>query len=86
MIDEPALQVTLLAAIKHMKAQYELITSLGNEIAAIRQTVARLDPTFGDVLKAKRNHYAEQSRQTIQETLAEYQELIEQIEAGNIVG
>ena len=86
MIDEPALQVTLLAAMKHIKAHYELITSLGNEIAAIRQTVARLDPTFGEVLKTKRNHYAEQSRQAIQETLAEYQELIEQLEAGNIVG
>jgi hypothetical protein len=79
MIDEQALQLTLLAAIKHMKANFQLIGKLGNEIAAIRETVAGLDPTFDEVLTTKRNHYAERSRSDIQVKLAEYQALIDQI-------
>ena len=54
MINEPALKDALLALTEIAKNQYELIVSAMVEVAAVRDAVHGLDPTFDDTLAAKR--------------------------------
>lgn len=54
MISEPALKDALLALTGIAKSQLELQVSSMAEIAAVRESVKGLDPTFDDTLAAKR--------------------------------
>jgi hypothetical protein len=53
-INESALKDALLALTEIAKNQYELIVSSMSEIAAVREAVRGLDPTFDDTLATKR--------------------------------
>ena len=53
MIQEGALREVLIALTKNGKMHTEQLMKLKDEVAALRETVRGLDPTFDDVLKEK---------------------------------
>jgi hypothetical protein len=79
-MDETKAQAFMLISVyEHLSKQYQLLMSLGNEVAALRETVAGLDPTFADVMEQKRKVFADRTHPTIAEDLAKYQLTIEQL-------
>ena len=54
MINERALRDTLLALAEQDKNNYVMISSILDEVAALRETVRGLDPTFDEILAMKR--------------------------------
>jgi len=54
MINEPALRDALLALAEQNKTQYVMLSAVLDEVAALREAVRGLDPTFADVLEQKR--------------------------------
>ena len=55
MVNESKLKETLLYLAEDNRTNYIMIASLVNEVAALRETVRALDPTFGDVLEQRRD-------------------------------
>jgi len=54
LINEASLKDVLLALATQSKTQYVMLSSILNELAALRETVRDLDPIFGEVLEQKR--------------------------------
>jgi hypothetical protein len=54
MINETALRDALLASVEQNKLCYVMLSAMLDELAAIRETVRGLDPTFSEVLEQKR--------------------------------
>jgi hypothetical protein len=54
MINENALRDALLALAEQCKTQYLGLSLVIDEVAALRETVRGLDPTFSEVLEQKR--------------------------------
>jgi len=54
LINEASLKDVLLALATQSKTQYVMLSSILNELAALRETVRDLDPIFGGVLEQKR--------------------------------
>lgn len=79
MIDEIVLKDALLALVERSKAQYLMLTSLQNELAALRETVRGLDPTFPDVLEGKRKDEAESTRPFVSLELGLIGDLIQRL-------
>lgn len=54
-MDERKIQTAALIAIyEHLIKEHKFVIELGTEVAALRETVAGLDPTFADVMEQKR--------------------------------
>ncbi|HEX4075918.1 MAG TPA: hypothetical protein VHX49_11005 [Candidatus Acidoferrales bacterium] len=75
MIKESALRQTLLVLTDVAKGQYELIVSSMIELAALRETVRGLDPTFADVLATKREQALRNALPITPELVARLDEL-----------
>lgn len=60
MLNEKALRETLLNLVRIIKSQTEVYASLTIELAATKETLRALDPSFDDTLTKKR-HLVEQS-------------------------
>ena len=65
MINEKNLRDVLLSLATQSLTQYETFAVLSEEVAALRETVRGLDPTFDDVLAQKQTHRAETSSSTV---------------------
>ena len=67
MVNEQVLLESLVALTETSKAQIVMIAGIGSEVAALRETVRALDPTFDDVLAKKReeNSFLETARQAV---------------------
>jgi hypothetical protein len=74
-IKESALRQTLLVLTDVAKGQYELIVSSMIELAALRETVRGLDPTFADVLATKREQALQNALPITPELVARLDEL-----------
>jgi hypothetical protein len=72
-INEPALRDALLALTEVAKRQAELLVSLTAEVAAVRDSMKGLDPTFDDTFAMKR-------QQVLQKQLPSYGGLIFSLE------
>ncbi|MFY9690342.1 MAG: hypothetical protein WA369_03930 [Candidatus Acidiferrales bacterium] len=75
MIKDSALRQTLLVLTDVAKGQYELIVSSMIELAALRETVRGLDPTFADVLATKREQALQNALPITPELVARLDEL-----------
>jgi hypothetical protein len=53
MINENALRDVLIALAEQAKTQHDVLSHVMDEVAALRQTVQGLDPTFSDVLRER---------------------------------
>jgi hypothetical protein len=53
-IHEPALRDALATLAEQLKTQYVMLSVTLDEVAALRETVRGLDPTFSEVLEQKR--------------------------------
>jgi hypothetical protein len=74
MIDESELRAALVANNEELKTQYIMISSVLAELAALRETVRGLDPTFGDVMEQKRRESAERNAPIVQSVIGGYDE------------
>lgn len=82
MVNESALKNTLIYLAEDAKTNYTMIASLVNEIAALRETVKGLDPTFSDVLEVKRDESQDRADEKIRASLAAYDSLIQRLKDG----
>jgi hypothetical protein len=84
MINEQALRATLLLMVKQARYNYQLISTLGAEVIALRETVSALDPTFGEVLAQKRKEEAPLTARVDSAALEEYDALLRRLVAGEV--
>jgi hypothetical protein len=61
MVNEPELKSALLSLVEVLKSHTEKLFSLEIELAAVRESVRALDPTFDDALAQKREKIREKA-------------------------
>ena len=84
MINETALRDALLALTQDGRSTYVLLSSVLAEVAALRETVRGLDPTFADVLKEKRSEMAQKNSPIVRDVIRSYDEILARLNAGEI--
>lgn len=84
MINERALRDALLTLAEQNKNQYVMFSAVLNEVAALRETVRGLDPTFSEVLEDRRKQSQEDTRAIVLQTLRLLGDLIERLKAGEV--
>ena len=84
MINETALRDALLALTENQKTHYVMLSSILDEVAALRETVRGLDPTFSDVLEAKRLESAESTSDIVKTTIQMHDEIIRRLKSGEV--
>ena len=84
MINEPALRDALLSLTEIAKGQYELMVSSMVELAALRETVHGLDPTFDDTLAMKRQQALQNTLPSTTGLVAIFDALTRQLKAGDV--
>lgn len=84
MINESALKETLIALFEDSRTNFIMIASLTNEIAALREAVRGLDPTFADVLEQKRDEREAIGTQKVESVLAGYDLTIQRLKEGHV--
>jgi hypothetical protein len=83
MINEKALKDVLVTLAEINKSQYVLLMDLGSEIAALKQTMRGLDPTFSETFdRRKKEAAAEVTAQTRDSSLARFDGLIQKMKDG----
>jgi len=83
-IKENALRDMLLALVDQEKNNYEMISVLVNEVLALRETVAHLDPTFYEVLADRRPKIEKESLPSDTTVLNSFAELTRKLKAGEV--
>jgi outer membrane protein TolC len=81
MIDENALRDVLLALLEQQKNQYVFYSAALSELAALRETVKGLDPTFSDVIEQKRKEQADSTRDVVAAQVQLFDEMLRQVKA-----
>jgi hypothetical protein len=84
MVNESALKDTLIAFATQNRTSFITISTLLNEVAALRETVRGLDPTFGDVMGNRRAILEETGAETVRDAIAGYDEIIRLLEHGHV--
>jgi hypothetical protein len=84
MINENALRDALLALATDGRSNYVMISSVSNELAAIREIVRGLDPTSADILDQKRQEAAESDSESVRAVIARYDEIIRRLYNGEV--
>jgi hypothetical protein len=84
MVNEPALRDVLLAFATDNRSTYVMLSSLLNEVAALRETVRGLDPTFSDVLKLKQGEEVQRQADIVQSVILGYDAIIQRLNAGGV--
>ncbi|HUE50761.1 MAG TPA: hypothetical protein VMO80_00345 [Terriglobales bacterium] len=84
MINENALRDALLALVEHEKSTYLMASSLVAELAALRETVRGLDPTFAEVLEQKRLAVAQENAPLERSVIRTYDEILHRLKSGEV--
>jgi hypothetical protein len=82
MVNEMALKDSLIMLAMDAKTNFIMIASLTNELAALRESVRGLDPTFVDVLEMKRDESEVRGGDSVQRAIAGYDALIQRLTSG----
>jgi hypothetical protein len=69
-MDNPSLRSLLISLAAENKKQYLMLSAMLNELAALRETVRALDPTFADVLTKKQQEAADSTREVFLQQVA----------------
>jgi hypothetical protein len=83
-INENALRDALLALATAGRSNYLMISKLGAEVLALRETIRGLDPTFAEVLAQKRSQENRENAPIERAVVQTYDELIERLKAGEV--
>jgi len=84
MTDEMALRDVLMALVSGSKNNYIMISAALAELAAAREILSSLDPTFADVLEKKRQQ-AEAERDSVAKTvIGQYDAIIQGLKDGDV--
>jgi len=81
-INENALRDALIAFVEQQKGAYLMIYSILGEVAALRETVRALDPTFDDALAEKRKENSTSPK--LLAVLQGCNEIIRRLKAGEV--
>jgi len=84
MINENALRDALLALATDGRSNYVMISSVLNELAAVREIVRGLDPTSTDALDQKRQEAAQSEAESARAVIARYDEIIRRLYNGEV--
>jgi hypothetical protein len=84
MINENALRDALLALATDGRSNYVMISSVLNELAAIREIVRGLDPTFAHILDQKRQEAGQSDAESASAVIARYDEIIRRLYDGEV--
>jgi hypothetical protein len=84
MINEEALRDALLSLAEQHKTNYVVLSAVLNEVAALRETVRGLDPTFTEVLEDRRIKSQEESRELTGMQIALFDEIIRRLKNGEV--
>lgn len=84
MVNEMALRDALMALTNNCKTNYVMLSSVLAEIAAVRETVRGLDPTFDDVLARKQKEVMESQAVTVRTVIAAYDVLLQRLSGGEV--
>jgi hypothetical protein len=79
MVNESELRDVLVALIELDKKLYAAAAAALNEVAAVRETVRGLDPTFSENLAAHQAHYSETTQPSSSDVLQGFDELSERV-------
>jgi hypothetical protein len=79
MIDETELRDALLMLTAMNKKVYDMALATLNEVAAVREAVRGLDPTFSDVLAKRQSYYQGSTDQLCAEIIQEYDSLFQRV-------
>jgi hypothetical protein len=66
------------------RSTFVMSASILNELAALRETVRGLDPTFADVIEQKRKEAEERGFEAVARVLAGLDEMIQQLKSGYV--
>lgn len=80
-MNENLMREGLLRLAERGKTDYVMISSILAELAALRETVRGLDPTFSEVLEERRREFADNQREEVKETIRLCNDLIEKLKA-----
>ena len=84
MINENALRDALLSLATDGRSNYVMISSVLNELAAIREIVRGLDPTFAHILDQKRQEAGQSDAESASAVIARYDEIIRRLYDGEV--
>ncbi len=84
MINENALRDALLALATDGRSNYVMISSVLNELTALRETVRGLDPTCADILERKRQESVQGDAEVVKTVIAQYDEIIRRLMSGEV--
>lgn len=84
MINENALRDALLALATDGRSNYVMISSVLNELAAVREIVRGLDPTSTDALDQKCQEAAQRDAESARVVIARYDEIIRRLYDGEV--
>lgn len=79
MINETELKEILIILTSFCKKSFDFSVKTFDELAAVRESVRGLDPTFSDVLSVHRKYYREAEKEAIDQILEEYDLLIRRL-------
>jgi hypothetical protein len=82
MINDDALRETLIALAEQQEMHYKLHTAIIQELAALRDTVKALDPTFWETLQANRRLREQENLETVAAVSRGLEETIRRLKAG----
>lgn len=82
MVNDAEQRQTLLEILALAKKTYEMARNALNEVAAVREAVRGLDPTFADVLEQKRTFFRGTSRAALNEMTAQFESISQRVQAG----
>jgi hypothetical protein len=84
MIKEDALRDALMALVNSSRTNYIMISAVLAELAAVRETVSGLDPTFSDVLEMKRREAEARADSVVRAVIDSYDEILARLKAGEV--
>jgi len=84
MINENALRDALLALAQDGKSHYLMFSEMLTEVAALRDSVRGLDPTFQDVLDQRRRERSAENVAIVNAVIRGYDEIIQRLKAGEV--
>jgi hypothetical protein len=84
MINETALRDVLMALLEQQKSQMIFHSGVLRELAALRETVRGLDPTFADVIEHKREEAKTREGDIVARQVQLFDEMLQKVKSGYV--
>jgi hypothetical protein len=84
MVNEEGLRDALISLVKDCRSLYEMIASTQAEVAALRETVRALDPTFSDNFQQRKEYFQSLASEQYPTALRYYEKIIQKLEGGYV--